>query len=75
MPGTRHTAHRHMSPLTARGFTRKGVAHTPSRAMLKHTRMRPRKAGSMSKTGGSPCPQAALPQGNGLLQSLTGVLG
>lgn len=38
MPGTRHTAHRHMSPLTARGFTRKGVAHTHPAGQCSNTR-------------------------------------
>ena len=44
----------HGSPLKPRGFTQKGVAHTPSGAMLKHTHMRQRRVRSTSKTGGHP---------------------
>lgn len=70
MPGTRHITHRHMSPLKSRGFMQKGVAHTPSRAMLKHTRMLQRRARSMPKTGGHPCSHASLPQENRLMRYL-----
>lgn len=38
MPGTRHTTHRHMFPLTSRGFTQKGVAHTHTAGQCSNTR-------------------------------------